>query len=358
MVDTDLKLASLIPTLDQAEWVAVDTEADSLHAYPEKMCLLQVSTAFGDELIDPLAPMNLEALLPVLVKHELIMHGADYDLRLFNKHHRFRPGRIFDTMIAARLLGVRQFGLSDLVLTYLGVKLEKGPQKANWAMRPLTDRMVAYARNDTRYLKPLADKLTAELVARGRLDWQRESCARLIEDCAQATGTDPDLSWRLKGSQVLDRLGLAILREIWRWREKEARAANRPPFFIFSHEALLAVASAASKGYPVEPLLPPYLSERRKAGILKAVQHALELPPDHHPRSLRQHSRRASEGEKRRYHEIRKRRDAQAAALGIDPALIASRSTIADLAHNWDKHAPELMTWQRSLLSPAPGASP
>ena len=167
MIDSEQKLASYLPVLRAAHWVAVDTEADSLHAYPEKVCLIQISTASGDRLVDPLAGLDLDPLLEALSGHELIMHGADYDLRLLRKHHEFVPSAIFDTMLAARLLGLRQFGLGHLVEKYLGVKLEKGPQKANWALRPLTERMERYARNDTHYLKPLADRLKPELEAKG-----------------------------------------------------------------------------------------------------------------------------------------------------------------------------------------------
>ena len=152
VIDTDAQLLDFVPTIRLADWVAVDTEADSLHAYPEKTCLIQISTAAGDRLIDPLSRINLNPLFVALSAHQLIMHGADYDLRLFRKHHDFVPGSIFDTMLAARLLGHRQFGLSHLVELYLGVKLEKGPQKANWARRPLTERMTRYARHDTHYL--------------------------------------------------------------------------------------------------------------------------------------------------------------------------------------------------------------
>ena len=180
MIDTEQRLGAFLPKLRTADWVAVDTEADSLHAYPEKVCLIQISTAAGDRLVDPLAGLNLDPLLDALSGHVLIMHGADYDLRLLVKHHRFIPSAIFDTMLAARLLGERQFGLSHLAEKYLGVNLEKGPQKANWALRPLTERMERYARNDTHYLKPLADRLTPELEAKGRLAWHQEFCARLI----------------------------------------------------------------------------------------------------------------------------------------------------------------------------------
>src|SRR6266851_10204803 len=110
-----------MPTLQAATWVALDTEADSLHAYPEKVCLIQISTVAGDVLVDPLAGVNLDALLDSLSGHELIMHGADYDLRLLRKHHEFVPGAVFDTMLAARLLGLRQFGLVNLAEEHLGV---------------------------------------------------------------------------------------------------------------------------------------------------------------------------------------------------------------------------------------------
>ncbi|HYG33354.1 MAG TPA: ribonuclease D, partial [Clostridia bacterium] len=228
MVDTEQKLEAFLPTIRQATWVAVDTEADSLHAYPEKICLIQISTASGDKIIDPLAGFSIDPLLDSLSGHELIMHGADYDLRLLRKHHEFSPKAIFDTMLAARLLGVRQFSLTHLTEAYLGVKLEKGPQKANWAIRPLTERMEKYARNDTHYLKPLSDRLKQDLEAKDRLSWHAESCARLILDSGRERALDKDAVWRLKGSHHLGRSALAVLRELWRWREMEAVAANKP----------------------------------------------------------------------------------------------------------------------------------
>ena len=209
VIDTDAKLDAFLPTLKSAAWLALDTEADSLHAYPEKVCLIQISTAAGDELIDPLAKTNLDPLLDALAGHELIMHGADYDLRLFRKHHEFVPRAIFDTMLAARLLGERQFGLSSLVEKFLGVKLDKASQKADWARRPLTERMETYARNDTHHLKPLSDKLKLELQNKNRLGWHQESCARLIEECSQPPVVDGDSVWRVKGSHVLNRHALA-----------------------------------------------------------------------------------------------------------------------------------------------------
>ena len=352
MVDSEEKLKSLLPVLVASEWVAVDTEADSLHAYPEKVCLIQISTASGDRLVDPLAGFDIDPLLDALSGHVLIMHGADYDLRLLQKHHKFVPGAIFDTMLAARLLGVRQFSLSSLAESYLGVKLEKGPQKANWALRPLTERMERYARNDTHYLKPLADRLKSELEAKGRLAWHQESCVRLISDCSRERPLDMDSVWRLKGSHLLGRPGLAILRELWLWREKEAIGANRPPFFVLSHQALVDIASAAAMSKPVDQFLPRHFSDRRRGDVTKAIVRGLDLAADQHPRILRTKGRRPNDSERRRFLELQKRRDAQSAKLEIDPTLIASRGTLSELAHSWEKHSPELMNWQRELLAP------
>jgi len=353
VIDTDAKLAAFLPALSSAAWLALDTEADSLHAYPEKLCLMQISTAEGDRLIDPLATIDLAPLLAALAGHELIMHGADYDLRLLRKHHEFVPRAIFDTMIAARLLGERQFGLSSLVEKFLGVKLDKASQKADWARRPLTERMETYARNDTHHLKPLTDKLKLELERKNRLSWQQESCARLIVDCSQPPVTDGESAWRIKGSHKLGRAALAVLRQLWQWRETEAIAANRPPFFILNHEKLVEIADMAAAGQPVEPLLPPRMSPRRRDSLAAAVRAGVIIPPDHHPDKVRHHFNRPGEAEMRRYRELERRRDAQAHQLVIDPTVIASRATLGDLAQDWDKHAPGLMDWQRQLLQAA-----
>ncbi|HEU6449704.1 MAG TPA: HRDC domain-containing protein [Verrucomicrobiae bacterium] len=352
MVDTEEKLAAFLPKLRAAEWVALDTEADSLHAYPEKVCLIQVSIAGHDRLVDPLSGINLDPLLDALNAHELIFHAADYDLRLLRKHHEFVPSAIFDTMLAARLLGERQFGLSALVEKFLGVTLDKGSQKADWAKRPLTERMEKYARNDTHYLKPLADRLKSELVGKDRLEWHRESCARLIDDSSQPHVTDLDSVWRIKGSHALSRPALGILRELWHWREAEAIAANRPPFFILKHETLVDIAQAAAVNQPVENLFPPRMSPRRKQNLIAAVKTGLALSVERHPEILRHQFHRPTEIEFRNYRELEKRRNTRAHELAIDPTLIASKATLGDLARDWEKNSLELMKWQRDLLKP------
>ncbi|MEI6195490.1 MAG: HRDC domain-containing protein, partial [Verrucomicrobiota bacterium] len=232
----------------------------------------------------------------------------------------------------------------------LGVKLDKGSQKADWAQRPLTEKMESYARNDTHYLKPLADKLKTALEAKGRLGWHQESCVRLIEDCSRPSVVDTDGVWRVKGSSILGRAALAVLRELWQWREKEAIAYCRPPFFVLSHERMVDIADAAAAQQPYENILPPKMSPRRRETLLATVKAGLAVPAEQHPEIVRHEFRRPSEAEFRRFREIEKRRDAHAHSLSIDPTLIASKAVIGDLARDWDKHAADLMNWQRELL--------
>jgi ribonuclease D len=352
VIDTDSGLTNLLPHLREAAWVALDTEADSLHAYPAKLCLLQLGLKSGEVLVDPLAQLDLRPLLAELGHPMLILHGADYDLRLLHQTYGFHPRRVFDTMLAARLLGFQAFALTQLVHRLLGVHLEKGPQKADWARRPLTERMVKYALNDARYLKPLADHLQAELATRGRLDWHREMCVRLVRDSANVEQPDPDAVWRVRGADKLDRQGLALLRELWHWREKEARAANRPPYFVLPHETLPLLAHAAVHGHAVHRWIPPRMSTSRRERLLAAIARGTASPASAWPPLRRPAGHRFSPPEKRRLQELRERRDRRAAELGLEASLIASRATLIALARDGTAPPSDLMEWQRALLEP------
>jgi len=213
LIATDVQLTALLAKIDAAGRVAIDIEADSLHSYREKLCLLQISvptvagiddagpdveTGSGtqdqrsrlqhDVIVDPLAHLDLQPLRRALEDREIVLHGGDYDLRMLRRGLNFTAQRIFDTMIAARLLGVREFSLAALVKRYFGVELPKGSQKADWAKRPLPARMAEYAINDVRYLLSLAEKLEAELDRHQRRDWLRQSCQRAIEQYFAPSG--------------------------------------------------------------------------------------------------------------------------------------------------------------------------
>ena len=352
VIDTDQQLASFVELLRGADWVAIDTEADSLHSYPEKLCLLQIAIPGHVDLVDVLAGSSLDPLWNVLKGRELLMHGADYDLRLLKGGHDFVPTSIFDTMLAARLVGRPRFGLGDLVQDYLGISLEKSSQKANWARRPLTPKMTEYALNDARYLEPLVEKLRSELRAKGREGWHQQECAQLIVDNTRLTGPDPERVWRIKGSNKLQPHALAILRELWHWREKEAARLDRPPFFVLAHDRMIGLADAASNGQTLDHLLPRRISPRRREAILNAIKKGKSVPEDECPQRIKSAQRRNVSGQqKKRFGELINRRDQHAESLGIDPTLIANRATLMALANSVEENADNLLGWQREILA-------
>lgn len=350
VIQTQPALAALLPKVQRNDWIAIDTEADSLHAYPEKLCLIQLSLPEADILVDPLADLNLRPLFEALHSKELILHGADYDLRLLHRTFAFVPTAIFDTMWAARLLGYREFGLRFLVQKHLAVGLEKGPQKMNWALRPLPERMATYALNDTRFLRPLADLLRAELQSKGRLVWLEEVGSRVIRESSQVKSSDPNELWRIRGSDRLDRPAMAVLVELWQWRQEEAISANKPPYFILSHESLIAIAAAVAHGRPVQNLVPPHFSSKRAARLAIAIERGLKVHPSKFPQPRRSSGVRLSKVQQTRFDELKTIRDARALELDLDPTVIASKAELVVLAQDSVKGASDLMGWQRQLL--------
>ena len=351
VIDQEDLLSAFVADLDKADWTALDTEADSLHAYPEKLCLIQITIPGQDVLIDPLAGLDLNNLFAALNRHTILMHGADYDVRLFKLGHDFVPNRIFDTMLAARLTGRTSFGLSHLCHEILGVELEKTSQKANWAQRPLTQKMEEYARNDTRHLRPLVEALRGELQAKGRLDWHAQECDRLVRDNSVLREVDPDQVWRIKGSARLEPRALAVLRELWHWREKEARRRNRPPFFILSPDAMIKISESAQTGSDASGLIPRRMPEHRRREVQRCLKNGRAVPesdcPEKHRPPPRKH---ITPAQKKRFEEIQSRRNREAKELEIDPTIIASRATMVRLACEADGVLDEILPWHRELL--------
>jgi ribonuclease D len=365
------RLASLIEQIEPADRVAVDTEADSLHSYREKLCLLQISLPAPDAvagvsdagqsvspghesawtacdyIVDPLANIDLEPLRRAFETKEIVLHGADYDLRMLRRGLNLAASKIFDTLIAARLLGICEFSLAALVKRYFGLTLLKGSQKANWAQRPLPARMAEYAINDVHYLLPLAEKLEAELVRYERWDWLRQSCQRAIEQAAVARTRDHDELWRIRGSGLLRGGSAAVLRALWQWREKEAEKADRPPFHVLRNEELLKAAVKFASGS-----VPDYkhFSFRRRQAFLDAAQAALRAPESEWPVSRRRFGTRPTNETVQRAEELRRRRNRSAEELGLEPSFIAPRSTLEAIAADATRTAALLVPWQRELL--------
>lgn len=347
VIATQPELESLIAAIESHHRVAIDTEADSLHCYREKLCLLQISTPKDDYVVDPLARLDLALLGKLLVQKEIVVHGADYDLRLLRRAFDFVPGRIFDTVIAARLLGLREFSLAALLKNRFGVELVKGSQKANWAQRPLPRRMIEYAVNDTHYLLPLAEQLEAELRERNRLDWFHQSCQRAIEQAGFDRERDADEVWRISGAGALSPRTAAILRELWHWREKEAEAADRPPFHILQNEQLLRSAEAFAAGD-----IPDYrhFSARRREAFRNAGRAGLALSESDWPIMRRRAGQRPTAAMVRRAEELKQRRDRAAGELELEPSIVAPKTVLEAIASDQDRAENMLVAWQRELL--------
>jgi ribonuclease D len=347
VIATSAQLEELLPQIEAVERVAIDTEADSLHCYREKLCLLQVSIPNLDCIVDPLADVDLAPLRDLLERKEIVLHGADYDLRLLRRSLNFSARRIFDTVIAARLLGIREFSLAALVKKYFGVELAKGSQKANWAQRPLPERMLDYAVNDTRYLLPMAVKLQLELEQSGRSDWFRQSCERAIEQAAVDRTRDLDEVWRVSGAGALKPRAAGILRELWRWREKEAEAADRPAFHILQNHELLRSAEAFAAG-----TVPDYrhFSARRRNAFREAGQKGLDLSEDELPVKPRRSGTRPTSQMIRRVEELKQRRDRAAGELKLEPTVLAPRNALEVIATDEERATTVLVPWQRELL--------
>ena len=347
VIATDSQLRELRTRLAAVHRVAIDTEADSLHSYREKLCLLQVSLPDGDYIVDPLADVDLTPLCVALTDKEIVLHGADFDLRLLRRSLNFTARRIFDTVIAARLLGLREFSLAALVERYFGIQLTKGSQKANWGRRPLPKRMLEYATNDTHYLLPLADRLEVELHQLDRLDWFRQSCQRALEQAALSRVRDEDEVWRVPGSGALRGRAAAVLRALWRWREDEAARVDRPPFHILQNEQLVRAAQSF-----VAQQLPDYrhFSPRRRKAFREAAQNALQLPEAEWPTARQRSGSRPAPETIRGTEELRRRRDRVAKQLGLEPSFIAPRATLEALAADQTRAQSLLVPWQRDLL--------
>ncbi len=347
MITSDSQLAEILPRLRRFDRIAVDTEADSLHCYFEKLCLIQLTFDGEDILVDPLSTIDLQPLCTALAEREIVLQGMDFDLRLLRRTFQLPVREVFDTVIASRMLGLREFSLAALVQQYFDVTLAKGSQKANWARRPLPSAMAEYAKNDTHFLLPLAAKMEEQMGTLGRLEWFRQSCQRALEQTLVSRERDPDETWRITGSGTLPPRAGAVLRAIWQWRDREAQQADRPSFHILQNSAMIEAAKQFVAGEKPEFR---HLSERRSRGFKAAAEAALDLPESAWPQRPPRGSRTRTPGFDKKVEELRKRRDHHAKELAIDPAFIAPRSALEGIAADPARSETLLVAWQRELL--------
>jgi ribonuclease D len=355
-------IEALIERIGAAERVAVDTEADSLHNYFEKVCLIQLSLGEEHYLVDPLAGLDLSGFSEALAVKPLILHGGDYDLRMMRVSLGFRARReVFDTMIAAQLLGIEQIGLAALVERFFGVTIEKAGQKSDWSRRPLSEKQLSYAVNDTRFLEPIAESMARELSERGRLEWHVESCRAMVESTGHDKSRDPEDAWRISGAGRLTRRQLAYLRELWHWRDKHARRANRPPFKIFGNQQMLELITWAESHPGVALQQGPKLPRNFRGSLLIALEEALAraagMPQSQWPELRRRERAPAPSAEcLERINALRGKCARIAKELGIAASTLAPKAALEAIAGSQPRTIDEIMEsggllrWQAELV--------
>jgi len=359
-LDTSAAVDAFLKSIADARILALDTEGASFHRFVDRIYLLQLSTRERTAIIDPI-PIGTPSLLGGLLEDrgvEVVFHDADYDLRLLQQDYRWHVRNIFDTRIAAQLLGIRAFGLAALLERYFGVKLDKKHQRADWSMRPLPQGMLDYAAQDTIHLLELRDRLKHDLEHAGRWDWAREEFA-LIEGTKWGEDDSANAFLRIKGARDLTRRELAVLRELVPWRDAIARQLDRATFRVVGNEQLLNIARqqpatrdalAGIKG------MPRALLDSRGNELLDAIKRGLAVPDADLPRFPKAARWDRDPEFDVRVSALKTVRDEAATQLDLDPGVLCARDRLEAVARKNPKTRDDLDTiaelrqWQRAVL--------
>jgi ribonuclease D len=323
----------MIARLFDAPVVAVDTESDSLHVYFEKVCLLQFSIPGADYLVDPLR-VDVQSLRDLFASQdqEKVFHAAEYDIMCLRRDYGFTFVKLFDTMIAARVLGWKHLGLGPILEERLNVRLNKRLQRYNWGVRPLTDMALEYARGDTHYLLPLRDLQLEELTVRNRLVEARQAFQRQARIEPNSKVFDPNNFWHISGSRELSPDQQAVLRQLYMWRDHLAREIDLPPFKVVGDATLLRLARVcptSRRALARVKGLSQRIHRRYADDLLKAIAQGRRSPPP----ALPNHSRpQLNNGAAARYQALRSWRKGVAEARQVEPDVILSNHTLMQLA--------------------------
>jgi len=257
LVESDISLARMCADLTTQPAIAVDTESNSLHAYQERVCLIQISTIKQDYLVDPLAISSLTPLGEVFANPvvQKVFHAGDYDLTCLKRDYAFTFANYFDTSLAAAAVGEENLGLSNLLEKYFGFKVDKKYQRADWGKRPLEPEMLRYAQSDSHFLLPLRDRLLPRLQANGRLPMVLEDSAALANQTPPMKNHTEDV-WRVKGINGMQPRALSLLQQLNHLREELARQQDVPLFKVMSDAALIEIATTQPKHIQELNLLP------------------------------------------------------------------------------------------------------
>jgi ribonuclease D len=364
-------LDHLVQALASEPIVAVDTESNSLHAYRERVCLIQFSTSTADFIVDPIRVPDLDALAAFFANpnQQKVFHAAEYDLLCLRRDYRFAFANIFDTMSAARTLGWPQVGLAAVLDTHFGVTMNKKYQRADWKRRPLMPEQLDYARLDTHYLVALRNKQIQALTEAGRSEEAQEEFERLARTrpSAENAAPGPAAFWRVKGARELTPAQAAVLQTLFAYREQQAERIDRPPFKVMGEATLMEIVRRAPRrveDLQTVPGMTPDQTQRNARGLLQAIEQGLQAPPQHAPRAERE-----SDEVQDRYDRLHTWRKERARARGVESDVILPKTALWDLARRPPRTQDELAQitdfgpWRREtygaeILAVLSGAKP
>lgn len=329
-------LDKFLAAAQQASSIGVDTESNSLYVYFPRICLIQASLPDTDYIIDPLA-VDVAALGDLFANPRIqkVFHAAENDILGLKRDYDFSFANIFDTMIAARILGWPHAGLAAILDQRFGVQLDKRLQRTDWGQRPLEANQLAYARLDTHYLLPLRAQQTQELQARRRWVEAQESFARLPDLEWMEKPFDTEGFWRLKGTNTLSTRELSVLRELYLYREERARQLNRPPFKVIDQQTLIRLSRqqpASLQDLRRTPGLSKYQVRRHGKGILQTIARGRTAPAPKPRRRPRQPGTGIDAATKARYDALRRWRGERAQRRGVEPDIVLTNDQLMAVA--------------------------
>jgi ribonuclease D len=362
LIEDNDSLAAFLQSVRNDTRLAVDTEAASYHKYHDRVYLVQISTTTDTAIVDPISIEDLSPLGAVLAdpKVEITFHDADYDLRVLDRDYGFHAEPLFDTRIAAQLLGEPGVGLGALLKDFFGLELDKKLQRADWSRRPLTAEMIDYAAADTSHLLALRDKLEERLKKRKRLHWAQEEFGRL----RQVRWSKPEEVGflRIRGAKALRGRHLSALRSVYDWRETQASNLDRAPFRVLGNEALLAMAQALPSGKRSLARVagvPASAVSRYGDDLVSALKEGIELPPEQWPTIERGRRPRTNKTAEARFARLKDLRNIRCKEYELEPGVICPNGTLMAIARAAPTSADllgeikELRNWQREVLADA-----
>tara|TARA_B100000686_G_scaffold60161_2_gene64682 strand:+ start:10366 stop:11523 length:1158 start_codon:yes stop_codon:yes gene_type:complete len=340
------------------KYISIDIEGNGFFRYPEFVCLIQLCVGEDIYLIDPLAIEDISSLGIVFADQKIlkILHAGDYDIRSLNRDYGFSFTNVFDTSLAAGLLGSKKLGLDSVLKEYIDadVTKDKKLQRSDWTVRPLSKAARKYAADDVKYLFPAMQVMKEKLENLNRISWLAEECERLQSVTFNAK--DEDTAFLdVKGSKSLDGQALSVLQALYSIREDEAIGRDRPPFKIVGDSVLVAIATKPQADYSEIKGIGAWGRSSVSKRIRKIAVEALDKPPIERPRgkSIRRNNMSNKERERAnvRLKELKEWRKSLGDAISVDPSLLWPTNSLNRLSRDLSSFEeeisePEVRKWQ------------